>query len=114
VDDNVDSAESMAEMLRMWGHEVQLAHNGPEALGRAAQCDPEMVLLDIGLPGMDGYRVAERLRRERDSRGLVLIALTGLGQKEDRDRAFAAGFDHHLTKPVNPNALRELLERGAG
>jgi len=112
VDDNRDSAESMADLLRLWGHHVNLAFDGNEALARAEQFHPEMVLLDIGLPGMDGYQVADRLRKETDTRGLTLVAITGYGQREDRERALAAGFDHHLTKPVDAEALRSLVARG--
>jgi len=111
VDDNRDSAASLADLLRLWGHDVELAHDGPEALLRAERVKPEVVLLDIGLPGMDGYRVAQRLRSELGLPGMVLIALTGFGQHEDRRRAFEAGFDHHLTKPVHPPALRKMIER---
>ena len=110
VDDNRDAANTLADLLRLWGHEVVLAFDGNEALMRASENRPEMVLLDIGLPGLDGYQVAERLRKESpEGRVLLLVALTGLGQQEDRARAMEAGFDHHLTKPVNPAKLRELL-----
>ena len=111
VDDNRDSAETLGDLLRLWGHQVELAHDGPDALERAERSRPEVVLLDIGLPGMDGYRVAERLRRELDVPGLQLIALTGFGQHDDRRRSFEAGFDHHLTKPVHPTTLRKMIER---
>ncbi|MEO5618094.1 MAG: ATP-binding protein [Candidatus Eisenbacteria bacterium] len=110
VDDNRDAANTLADLLRLWGHEVVLAYDGLEALTRANETRPELMLLDIGLPGLDGYQVAERVRKESSNGGdLTLIALTGLGQQEDRERALAAGFDHHLTKPVNPSKLRELL-----
>jgi len=111
VDDNQDSADTLGDLLRLWGHEVQLAHDGPQALACAESFRPEIVLLDIGLPGMDGYGVAERLRRESRLPGLLLIALTGFGQHEDRRRSFEAGFDFHLTKPVHPGALRKMIER---
>ena len=110
VDDNRDSAETLADLLRLWGHDVQLAHDGREAVARAEASRPEVVLLDIGLPGMDGYEVAERLRRESPAPGMTLIALTGFGQSEDRRRAVDAGFDHHLTKPVHPPTLKRLIE----
>ncbi len=113
VDDNRDAAESLADLLRLWGHEVRLAHDGTEAIERAEAWRPELVLLDIGMPGLDGYQVAERLRKEGPDRGgPVLIALTGFGQREDRERALAAGFDHHLTKPVQPATLRRLVSGG--
>jgi signal transduction histidine kinase/CheY-like chemotaxis protein len=110
VDDNRDAANTLADLLRMWGHEVVLAYDGAGALQRASEFRPELALLDIGLPDLDGYKVAERLRKESaDGRVLTLIALTGLGQQEDRERALAAGFDQHLTKPVNPAKLKEML-----
>ncbi len=111
VDDNRDSAESLAELLRLWGHDVEVAHDGPAAIELFGLGNPKVVLLDIGLPGMSGYEVARALR-ERNGDGPRLIALTGLGQEEDRRRAKDAGFDHHLTKPVDPAMLRELIERG--
>jgi PAS domain S-box-containing protein len=108
VDDNRDSAESIALLAEIWGHEVQTVHDGPSALDAAASSLPEVVLLDIGLPGMDGYEVARRLRQEWGKK-LVLIAMTGYGMDEDRRRSRDAGFDHHLVKPVDPEALRVLL-----
>jgi signal transduction histidine kinase/CheY-like chemotaxis protein len=109
VDDNHDTAESMAALLRLWGHEVEVAHDGPAALEKAKSSRPEVAFLDIGLPGMDGYQVAEVIRREITDRRMILIALTGLGQAEDRKRALDAGFDRHVTKPVSPETLKELL-----
>ena len=109
VDDNVDTAESLAMLLRMKGHDVQVAYDGPAALKTARAFHPEAVLLDIGLPGLDGYQVAARLRRRRRTSGSLLVALTGYGQEEDRLRAQHAGFDHHLTKPVDPQAIYEML-----
>ncbi len=109
VDDNVDSAESLAMMLRLLGHDVHTAHDGPAALRAAAAFAPEMVLLDIGLPGMDGYEVARRLRTLPQVRGALLVAQTGWGQEEDRRKSREAGFDHHLVKPVDPAVLREVL-----
>ncbi len=109
VDDNVDAAESTAMLLRMWGHEVRLAHNGPEALRAAEPFRPEVVLLDIGLPGMSGYEVARRLREQPGSRDAVLIAVTGYGHEDDRRTSAGAGIDYHLTKPVDPEVLEPLL-----
>jgi two-component system CheB/CheR fusion protein len=109
VDDNVDSAESMALLLSLKGYEVATAHDGPAALVKAAAFHPEAVLLDIGLPGLDGYQVATRLRGRRRTAKSLLVALTGYGQEEDRNRALQAGFDHHLTKPVDPQAIYDLL-----
>jgi PAS domain S-box-containing protein len=111
VDDNVDAAESVGILLKMWGHEVRLAHTGPDALRAAEGYQPEVVLLDIGLPGMNGYEVAKHLRQEPQLTKTKLIAVTGYGQEEDRRRSKDAGFDHHLTKPVELDALHALLER---
>jgi PAS domain S-box-containing protein len=111
VDDNIDSAESLATMLRLLGHEVHTVYDGPAAVRAAATFAPEVVLLDIGLPGMDGYEVARQLRALPQVRGAVLVAQTGWGQEEDRRRSREAGFDHHLVKPVDPAALREVLGR---
>jgi len=113
VDDNLDSAETMAEMLKLWGHDVRTAHDGPGALEAARAHQPDAVLLDLGLPVMDGYETARRLRQEGLA-GKLLIAVTGFGGAEDRRRAAEAGFDTHLTKPVSPEALRALLLRGRG
>jgi PAS domain S-box-containing protein len=110
VDDNVDAAESVGMILRLWGHQVRVAHTGPEALEVAAQEPPEVVFLDIGLPGLSGYEVARQLRQQPEARAAVLIALTGYGQPEDRRHSGEAGFDLHLTKPLEPDRLRELLE----
>lgn len=110
VDDNKDAAESMSMLLEMWGHEVAFAYDGPSALVTAEQWQPEAVFLDIGLPGMDGYEVAERLRELPQAKDAVLIAITGYGQEDDRRRSQRAGIDHHLVKPVAPDALRDLID----
>jgi two-component system CheB/CheR fusion protein len=110
VDDNKDAAESMSMLLEMWGHEVAYAYDGPSALETAEQWHPEAVFLDIGLPGMDGYEVAERLRGLPEAKHAVLIAITGYGQEDDRRRSRRAGIDHHLVKPVAPDALRSLID----
>jgi PAS domain S-box-containing protein len=109
VDDNIDSAESMALLLKLGGHEVQLAHDGQAALDIAQMFQPHVVLLDIGLPRMDGYEVARRLRNDAAMQKTVLIALTGYGQTEDRRQSKNAGFDHHFIKPVDPEALEALI-----
>jgi PAS domain S-box-containing protein len=110
VDDNEDSADSLALLLELKGHEVRVALDGPAALATAHAFQPEVVLLDIGLPGMDGYEVARRLRAERAGEGgLLLVALTGYGQDEDRRRSREAGFDHHLVKPVDFDELTRVL-----
>lgn len=108
VDDNIDGAESLAMLLRLSGHETLTAHTGPEALATARSFQPDLIFLDIGLPGMDGYEVATRLRTEERPRS-VLVALTGWGSEEDRRRSKKVGFDHHLTKPVDSEELDKLL-----
>jgi CheY-like chemotaxis protein len=109
VDDNVDAAESLAMLLRLWGHEGAIAHDGPGALRAAEEQRPQVALLDIGLPSMDGYELARRLRPLPGMGQVVLVALTGWGQEEDRRRSEEAGFDHHLVKPVNLADLQQLL-----
>ncbi|MCI0671478.1 MAG: ATP-binding protein [Myxococcaceae bacterium] len=109
VDDNVDAAETLAELLGIWGISVRAVHDGISALEEASQFDPEVVLLDIGLPRIDGFEVARRLRSNPAHSRTLLIALTGYGQSEDRARAREAGFDHHLTKPVDLQVLGRLL-----
>jgi PAS domain S-box-containing protein len=110
VEDNVDAAEMMSFMLQLGGHEVRAVYNGPEALEAARAFEPQVVLCDIGLPGMNGYEVAARLREQPAFRQTTLIALTGYGQEEARRRAKEAGFDYHLVKPVEPDALAALLD----
>ncbi|HVS78542.1 MAG TPA: response regulator [Steroidobacteraceae bacterium] len=110
VDDNKDAAESMSMLLEMWGHDVAYAYDGPSALQTAEKWQPQAVFLDIGLPGMDGYEVAERLRELPQAKDAVLIAITGYGQDDDRLRSRRAGIDHHLVKPVAPDTLRSLID----
>jgi CheY-like chemotaxis protein len=112
VDDNADAANTLAELLRMDGHQAQPAFSAEEALSLAQSFNPDVVLLDIGLPRMDGYEVARRLRHSLLRKGAMLIALTGSGQAEDRERAHSAGFDAHLVKPVDLAALAKLLAAG--
>ncbi|HEV3163928.1 MAG TPA: PAS domain S-box protein [Isosphaeraceae bacterium] len=110
VDDNVDAARSLAKLLRrLFDQEVEVAHDGPSALEAARRLRPEIVLLDIGMPGMDGYELAERLRSCPEFEKTMLVALTGWGQEADRQKSKAAGIDIHLVKPIAPEALRELL-----
>jgi PAS domain S-box-containing protein len=109
VDDNVDAAESMSLVLTMSGHQVHQAHTGEEALQAAKEYRPDAILMDIGLPGLNGYQVAERLRETPDLRDIVLIAMTGYGQEDDRQRAKQVGFDYHLVKPADPQQLQQLL-----
>jgi PAS domain S-box-containing protein len=112
VDDNADAAETLALLLRLNGHDVQTALDGPAAVEAARAFQPDVALLDIGLPGMDGYEVARRLRREPGLKDVRLVAVTGYGREEDRLRSREAGFDHHLTKPVEPCVLLKLLPDG--
>jgi PAS domain S-box-containing protein len=109
VDDNRDAAESLGMLLRLLGADVHLAFNGPEALDAAVRYKPAVILLDIGMPGMDGYEVARRIRNLSDFRDVTLIALTGWGQEGDLRLSQSAGFDHHLIKPADVNALGTLL-----
>jgi two-component system CheB/CheR fusion protein len=109
VEDNVDAAESLATLLRLWGHDVRVVHDGLDALDAAREYQPEVVLLDIGLPGLDGYQVAERLRDQEGLENTLLVAMTGYGQPEDRRRSREAGIQHHFVKPVEPFVLRNLL-----
>jgi signal transduction histidine kinase/CheY-like chemotaxis protein len=109
VDDNRDAAESLAMLLRMLGADVRVANGGREAIADAAEFDPEVVLLDIGMPGIDGYEVARRMRADPLFEGVTLIALTGWGQDEVRRRSRSAGFDHHLVKPPDMKTLKSLL-----
>jgi len=110
VDDNKDAADSLAMALETAGHEVRRAYDGRSALKMAEDCRPEVVVLDIGLPDMDGYAVAQELRRREGSASAVLVALTGYGQDKDRARSSAAGFDHHMVKPMDFRALDTLLQ----
>jgi signal transduction histidine kinase/CheY-like chemotaxis protein len=109
VDDNVDAAASLGMLLEVLGAEVRTEHDGPAALATIDSYRPDVVLLDIGMPGMDGFQVAERIRSQPDSKHVLLIALTGWGQEEDRRRTREAGFDHHLVKPADVKTLRNLL-----
>jgi CheY-like chemotaxis protein len=109
VDDNPDAADSLALLLRLAGQDVRTAYDGHRALLQAREFLPDLVLLDIGMPGMDGYEVARRLRSEARLQGARVVAVTGWGQEEDRRRSTEAGFDHHLVKPVDSMALERLL-----
>jgi len=105
VDDNRDSADSLALLLSLWGHETRVAGDGPSALAAVAEFVPDLVLMDIGLPGMNGYAVAEELR----GTPAKLVAMTGYGRPEDVERARQAGFAEHLVKPVDPERLKGIL-----
>ena len=109
VDDNIDTATALSKLLRLLGHDVKVAHDGLAALEIAKTHRPEIVLLDIGLPGMDGYQVAANLRKEECCKHATIIAVSGYGQEEDRRRALHAGFDHHLIKPVDYDSLMTLF-----
>lgn len=111
VDDGEDTAESLAAILGFWNYEVGTASDGDEALARAAACRPDVVVLDIGLPGMSGYELAGHFR-SRYGAGIRLIAMTGYGRPEDVQRALDAGFDVHLVKPIDPDRLREAIDGG--
>ena len=110
ADDNRDAADSLQRVLALFGHEVRVAYDGTAALRVGHEFRPKVAVLDIGMPGTDGYEVARRFRRDMGD-GVKLVALTGWGQDADRRRALEAGFDHHLTKPVDPGSLNDLLLR---
>lgn len=112
VDDNRDSAETLAELARIWGYDVAVAFDGLAALERAGEWEPGLLFLDIGMPGLDGYEVARRLRQDHRFARVTLVALTGYGREEDIARSRAAGFDHHLVKPVDVEELERLLRGG--
>jgi CheY-like chemotaxis protein len=109
ADDNRDGADSCATLLQLSGHTVVTAYNGAQAFAVAEEFRPEVALLDIGMPELNGYDVAQKIRSESWARAPVLVAITGWGQEEDRRRAIAAGFDHHLAKPLDPVELNALL-----
>jgi CheY-like chemotaxis protein len=109
VDDNRDAADSLGLLLQLAGHETHTAHDGLEAVQAAGAIRPDVVLLDIGLPKISGYEAARRIREEPWGKDLILIALTGWGQEEDKRRATEAGFNRHLTKPVDPTVLEKVL-----
>jgi CheY-like chemotaxis protein len=111
VEDNADIAESLTMLLELFGHRVRAVCDGVVALDAARANVPDVMLVDIGLPAIDGYEVARRVRRDPDLRQVVLVALTGYGREEDKQQAMAAGFDYHLVKPVNPDALHGLVAR---
>jgi two-component system CheB/CheR fusion protein len=109
VEDNVDAAESLRAALEFAGHRIELAHTGPEGFAKARESRPEVVLCDIGLPGMDGFAVARAIRSDESTKGVFLVALTGYALPDDLRRASEAGFDRHLAKPPNLEQLNELL-----
>jgi CheY-like chemotaxis protein len=109
VDDNIDAADSLVMILRLDGHEVEAVYSAHDALERAVAIKPDVALLDIGLPKMNGYELAQHLRAQPDLRDIRLIALTGYGQGEDRERTRAAGFDDHLVKPADLTVLQKAI-----
>jgi CheY-like chemotaxis protein len=110
VDDNVDSAESLALLLSLGGHETHVAHDGVAAISEAARLSPDVMLLDIGLPKLDGFEVCRRVRQEPWGRGIGMVALTGYGQERDREESISAGFDRHMVKPIDFDVLMKTLE----
>jgi CheY-like chemotaxis protein len=113
VDDHPDSADIACTLLALYGHEARAATNGTQALAIAAELDPEIAILDIGLPDLSGYELARILRERYAGKPLYLAAVTGWGQPEDKARAFAAGFDHHVLKPADGAKILDILERAA-
>ncbi|WP_229507836.1 response regulator [Massilia sp. Dwa41.01b] len=109
VDDNVDAALTLSMILEVSGHTTRIAHDGIEALAAAREFLPQVAFLDIGMPGMNGYQTASAIRRTPGLAGMTLVALTGWGTESDRLRSAEAGFDHHLTKPVQVKVVQELL-----
>ena len=110
VDDNRDAADTCSALLELSGHSVRTAYTGHEALAIAAKTRPHVVLTDIGLPDIDGYEVAAKIKAAPWGRRTALVAVTGWGQESDKQRAFSAGFSHHLTKPIDPDTLESLLQ----
>ncbi len=110
VDDNADIANALSALLELQGCQVRVANQGEDGLELAGSFDPDVIFLDIGLPGIDGYQVARQLRQSSRDHKPVLVALTGYGQASDRERSAEAGFDHHLVKPARLNQIREILD----
>jgi CheY-like chemotaxis protein len=108
ADDNRDAADSLQRVLALYGHEVRVAYDGASALRIGREFRPRVAVLDIAMPGSNGYEVARAIRTQQ-GRDVMLVALTGWGQEADRKRAMESGFDYHLVKPVDPNALNQLL-----
>ncbi len=113
VDDNRDAATTLGELLELLGHEVRVAHDGLEALDAAITFRPDVAVLDIGLPKLDGFEIARRIR-EKLGRSVVLVALTGYGQDEDRKKSADASFDHHFVKPLRIEELEAILAKAPG
>jgi CheY-like chemotaxis protein len=111
IEDNPDIGETLRELLQLLGHQVDLASDGLRGVELALATQPDVALVDIGLPGIDGYEVARRLRASEKGQGVLLVALTGYGRPEDRRQALEAGFDAHMVKPVDPEELSLLISR---
>ena len=111
TDDNIDGAETLAMVLRMVGHDVRVAHDGPSTVEMATTFEPEVIFLDVGMPGQDGYETARQLRQMATLERTLLVAVTGYGRDTDRQRARDAGFDEFLVKPVPPEVLRAAAGR---
>jgi CheY-like chemotaxis protein len=109
ADDNVDCASSLAMMLRLMGNDVRTAHDGLEAVAAAAAYRPDLILLDIGMPKLNGYEACRRIREQPWGKGILIAAVTGWGQEEDRRLSRNVGFNHHLIKPVGHDAVEKLL-----
>ena len=109
VDDNADGAEALALLLRLQGHIVEIAHDGEEAIAAAERFQPHAILLDLGLPGLNGFEVCQRIRQRPWGAAVLMVAQTGWGQAQDRARTRDAGFDAHLTKPIDPAAVQDML-----
>ncbi|HEY0856550.1 MAG TPA: response regulator [Albitalea sp.] len=110
IDDNIDAAESLAQLLALSGHDARIAGDGARGLALAEDFRPEIVFCDLGLPGMSGYEVAKALRSTPFGRDIVIAALTGYGQPGDREKTAQAGFDAHLVKPVDPSVIESFLD----
>jgi len=113
VDDNVDAAETLVMMLQLLGQTTRQTHDGKAALEAAAQFEPQIVVMDIGLPGLSGYDVVRRMRGELGMRDVYIVALSGYGSEEDRRKSIEAGFDIHFVKPLDPSALPQILAAAA-
>jgi CheY-like chemotaxis protein len=111
VDDDADTADSLVVLLTLWGFQAAAAYDGCSAAGKALASRPDVVVLDLALPGLDGYEVARRIRHAPGMEKITLIAVSGYGRDEDRARSRDAGFNHHLLKPVEPDVLRDLVTR---
>ena len=109
VDDNVDAADGLAMLLALEGHDIDTAHDGEEAIDKAAARPPDVIFLDIGMPKLNGYDTCRRIRERPWGKNILLVALTGWGQEEDRRRSYEAGFDGHVVKPVDGDTVRKTL-----